>query len=50
MGSTWDLARALEKLTRVPKMRVEPLKKYFKPVYDFLMKEVDNYNIPVGWS
>ncbi|XP_015110790.1 angiotensin-converting enzyme [Diachasma alloeum] len=50
MGSSVDLSSALQQLSRVPKLRVEPLTRYFKPVYDFLRKEIDNFNIPVGWS
>lgn len=50
LGSSHPWEDALEMLTGTRQLSPEPLLEYYKPLYEWLQKQVQEHNIPVGWE
>lgn len=48
-GSSEHWSKGFKLLTGKSHISVEPLLKYYKPVYNWLKRYIDENNVPVGW-
>lgn len=50
LGSSITWEEAFEMVTGETKLSVRPLLDYYRPLYDWLLREIREKDIPVGWT
>ena len=49
LGSSITWKEGLKMVTGTNEYSARPLLQYYQPLYEWLLKMIRNYNIPVGW-
>lgn len=50
LGSSVTWQEALKMVTGESSYSVRPLLDYYRPLYKWLLKEIRDHDIPVGWN